>query len=99
VEAPVNTVGIRELKNRLAHYVRLAKQGAEIIITEHGRPVALIQSLQDVRSPKSQEAQLAKLAAQGRLTLPSGPALRVKRVRLKGDAMARTILEGRDDKA
>ncbi|MBA2252739.1 MAG: type II toxin-antitoxin system Phd/YefM family antitoxin [Nitrospirales bacterium] len=93
----VNAVGIRELKNRLTHYVRLAKQGAEIVITEHGRPVALMQSLQDVRSPQTQEVQLAKLAAQGRLILPRGPAIRVKRVRLKGSSLARTITEGRDE--
>lgn len=35
----MKAVGIRELKNRLTHYVRLAKQGAEIVITEHGRPL------------------------------------------------------------
>jgi prevent-host-death family protein len=95
----MNTVGVRELKNRLTHYVRLAKQGVEIIITEHGRPVALIQALQEVRSPKSKEAQLAKLAAQGRLILPNGRAMRVKRVRLKGASMANTVLEGRDEQA
>lgn len=79
----MKAVGIRELKNRLTHYVRLAKQGAEIVITEHGRPVALIQRLQDVR-PKTQSVQLAKLGAEGRLILPSGPAVHVKRVQIKG---------------
>ena len=68
----MNAVGIRELKNRLTHYVWLAKQGSEIVITEHGRPVALIQRLQDVRSPKTQGVQLAKLGAQGRLNRSIG---------------------------
>lgn len=95
----MNAVGIRDLKNRLTHYVRLAKQGAEIVITEHGRPVALLQRLQDVRSPKTQSAQLAKLGAQGRLILPSGPAVHVKRVRLKGPSLAKTIADGRNETA
>lgn len=94
----MNAVGIRELKNRLTHYVRLAKQGAEIVITEHGRPVALIQRLQDVR-PKTQSVQLAKLGAEGRLILPSGPAIRIKRVRIKGPSLAKTIAEGRNETA
>lgn len=92
----MNAVGIRELKNRLTHYVRLAKQGAEIVITEYGRPVALIQRLQDVR-PKTQSVQLAKLGAEGRLILPSGPAVRIKRVRIKGPSLAKTIAEGRNE--
>ena len=95
----MNAVGIRELKNRLTHYVRLAKQGTEIVITEHGRPVALIQRLQDVHNPKTQSAQLAKLGAQGRLILPRRPAIQVKRVRLKGPSLAKTIVEGRDETA
>ncbi len=95
----MNTVGIRELKNRLTHYVRLAKQGTEIIITERGEPVALMQRLQDVREPKSRDTHLAQLGAQGRLILPSGPAIRVKRIRLKGPSVAKAVVEWRDDLA
>jgi prevent-host-death family protein len=34
------TVGIRELKARLSSYVRQAKSGASVIITDRGEPVA-----------------------------------------------------------
>jgi prevent-host-death family protein len=34
------TVGVRELKSRLSEYVRAVKEGATIVVTEHGRPVA-----------------------------------------------------------
>jgi prevent-host-death family protein len=34
------TVGIRELKARLSSYVRQARSGASVIITDRGEPVA-----------------------------------------------------------
>jgi len=36
------TVGIREIKNRLSEYLRRAKAGERIIVTERGKPVAVI---------------------------------------------------------
>ena len=33
-------VGVRELKNRLSAYLDLVKSGQEIVVTEHGRPIA-----------------------------------------------------------
>jgi antitoxin Phd_YefM of type II toxin-antitoxin system len=36
------TVGIREIKNRLSEYLRKAKAGERVIVTERGRPVAVI---------------------------------------------------------
>ena len=34
------TVGIRELKARLSSYVRQAKSGTSVVITDRGKPVA-----------------------------------------------------------
>ena len=34
----MSTVGVKELKNRLAYYLRRAKQGEEVVITERGVP-------------------------------------------------------------
>jgi len=36
----MNTVGIREMKNRLSEYVRRARQGEVILVTDRGRVVA-----------------------------------------------------------
>jgi len=36
------TVSIRELKSRLSHYLRLAKAGQIVEITERGKPVGRI---------------------------------------------------------
>ena len=38
------TVGIREIKNRLSEYLRRAKAGERVVVTERGRPVAVITS-------------------------------------------------------
>jgi prevent-host-death family protein len=45
------TVGIRELKARLSSYIRQAKAGGSVVITDRGEPVARLvpvgQSLED----------------------------------------------------
>ena len=38
----MGTVGIKELKDRLTYYLRLTKQGEEIVVTERGKPIALL---------------------------------------------------------
>jgi prevent-host-death family protein len=36
------TVGVRELKNNLSHYLRAVKKGKPITITERGQSVAIL---------------------------------------------------------
>ena len=38
----MQAVGIRELKAKLSHYVRMAKTGEVVLVTEHGRVVAAL---------------------------------------------------------
>ena len=92
----MSSVGIKELKNRLTYYIRLAKQGEELVVTERGKPVALIQALHSATDISTLEAKLARLAAQGGVTLPDrkpSRSIRVKKVR--GRATSRIILEER----
>ena len=92
----MSTVGVKELKNRLTQYLRRTKQGEEVVVTERGRPIAVIQPIQAARQPESLEARLAVLAARGLVTLPAGrPRGRMRRVRVKGRPLSRTILEDR----
>jgi prevent-host-death family protein len=92
----MSTVGIRELKNRLTQYLRRTKQGEEVIITERGKPIALIQPIRSVEHPVSLEARLAKLAAQGFVTLPTQkPLTRVRLAKVSGPPISKTILEDR----
>lgn len=90
------TVGVRDLKNRLTHYLGRAKRGEEVVVTERGRPVAILASIGSVEKPQSLQAQLAKLAASGLVILPTAKRLtRVRRVRVSGQPVSRTILEDR----
>jgi prevent-host-death family protein len=92
----MSTVGVRELKNRLTHYLSRAKRGEEVVVTERGKPVAVLQAVHAVERPSSIEARLAKLAATGLVSLPAGRRLgRIRRVRVAGPPVSRTILEDR----
>lgn len=92
----MSTVGVRELKNRLTHYLRRARQGEEVIVTERGKPVAILQALDKTDRPRSLEARLAQLAARGLVILPTGKGLqRIKRIRIAGPPVSQAILEDR----
>jgi prevent-host-death family protein len=92
----MNTVGIKELKNRLTHYIRLAKSGEDIIVTDRSKPIALIQKIEMVKEPRSEEAILARLAVEGSLTLAKkGAMTRFKPIRIKGRSASEMIVEDR----
>jgi prevent-host-death family protein len=38
----MQTVGVRELKAKLSHYLGLAKTGVVVLVTEHGKAVAAL---------------------------------------------------------
>jgi prevent-host-death family protein len=70
-------VGVRDLKNNLSRYLDRVQRGEEIIVTEHGRPVARLSSL-DYPSDR-----LAALVASGAVRPPRShqrqrPARRIK---------------------
>lgn len=57
---PTRQVGIREMKAQLSRLVREVKQGATVVVTEHGRPVARL-----VPEPVSVEERMQALCASG----------------------------------
>ena len=92
----MSTVGVKELKNRLTQYLRRTKQGEEVIVTERGTPIALIQPIRGASKAVSREAMLAALAAQGAVVLPIRKLLkRVRMVKVAGKPISKTIAEDR----
>ena len=90
-------VGIKELRNCLSQYLRRTKQGEEIIVTERGRPIAVIQPIRSAAPVVTLQARLARLAAQGLVTLPTRkPLKKVRRVKVSGAPISHTILEDRN---
>ncbi|MGQ9655262.1 MAG: type II toxin-antitoxin system Phd/YefM family antitoxin [Thermodesulfobacteriota bacterium] len=65
----MKTAAITELKARLSEYISQVKAGAEIIVTERGRPVA---RLVPVRTKKAVRDSLASMERQGIIKLGSG---------------------------
>lgn len=56
----MSSVNITELRQHLPEYLRQVQGGAEIVVTQHGRPVARIVPN---REPDVREAALRRLAA------------------------------------
>ena len=67
-------VGIRELKIKLSHYIDHVCAGMEIIVTEHGKPVARLTALTEA------DNRLARLIASGAVR----PAVKPKNPRPRG---------------
>ncbi len=92
----VKTVGVRELKTHLSRYLREARGGATIVVTDRNEPIALLMSIAQV-----DDADLAKrmvaLREQGMLSWSGGmtpPRLLPARpkVTLRGDRLASDLL-------
>lgn len=52
--------GVAELKANLSNYLRRVKAGNEVVITEHGLPVAKIVPLDPAEREESRERRLVK---------------------------------------
>ncbi len=52
-------VGIRELRLNLSKYVARVRDGAEVIVTDHGKPVVRLSPIDE------QEAHIARLMREG----------------------------------
>ncbi len=91
-----NTVGVKELKDRLTHYLRRTKQGEEVIVTERGKPTALLQAIKTADEAASIEARLSRLAALGAITLPTRRTRqKPKPMKVSGPPVSKAILDDR----
>jgi prevent-host-death family protein len=88
-------VGVRELKNRLTTYLKLVKADREVIVTERGKPIAILQGI-GAGTPRSLESRVAALAARGEVSAPECKlARRVSRVKVGGPPLSHAIVADR----
>ena len=91
-------VGLREANQHFSALIRKVKAGREITLTERGRPVAVIRS---VETPPAEDwdAIHERLAAEGKIILPtkSGPMPRHRPIKLKGPPITETLRQMRDE--
>ena len=94
----MHAVGVRDLKSRLTHYLRLIKGGEKVMVTERGKPIALIRPLDESESLTSIEERLAALAKQGLIRLPTKKGqfdLKTRPIKSKGKLASRIVIEDR----
>jgi prevent-host-death family protein len=92
-------MGLREANQSFSKAIKAVKAGKEVILTERGRPIAVIKSLE----PRGDtDAALRRLEAEGVLRRgpKSGKPMPVwnAAVPIKGKSIARTIGEDRDQR-
>jgi prevent-host-death family protein len=88
----VATVGIRELKDGLAEFLRRVRRGERVIITDREVPVAML-----VPAGESTEAQAAwQIVREGAASWSGGkPVGSVRPAKSKGKTIAAKIIEDR----
>jgi prevent-host-death family protein len=86
------TVGIKELKNKLSHYLRQIKKGEKIVITEREKVIATIVPVERA----SEDSQLLSLVKEGFAVWKGGkPAGSEHPVKIKGKTVSEIIIEER----
>lgn len=89
----METVGIRELKAKLSHYLQRVSNGATLVVTDRGREVATIAPVK----PPGDTAWAWKMVQDGRAHWNGGkPTGARERVRLEGGAtVSDAVIEDR----
>jgi prevent-host-death family protein len=89
-------VGVRDLKNRLTSYLKLTKADHEVIVTERGKPIAVIRAIGSTGAPQSLEARIAALSSRGEISAPEGRLVsRIPRIRVRGRPLSEEIVAER----
>jgi prevent-host-death family protein len=92
MKAAVTTVGVRDLKNRLSEFLRRVAAGERIMVTDRGRPLAL---MTPPHAPAEHEAIIG-MVREGIASWGGGkPRGSARPVRVRGKAVSRTVLEDR----
>ena len=83
------SAGIKELKAKLSSYIDTVNKGEQVVITEHGREVAII-------IPISKERRaISALVDAGMAHWAGGKPKGLVGIKIKGRSLSETILEER----
>ena len=93
-------LGLREANQQFSKAIKAVRAGKEVVLTERGRPIAVIKPIKEA---DTQQAALQQMADEGLVTLPSRkgpmPSPRWRPVKVKGKPLSQTISEDREDRA
>ena len=82
------SVGIKELKAKLSSFVARAREGEEIVITDHGKDMALM-------VPLSRERRAVKSLTDNGMAKWTRETRKDGRGHPKGKALSKTVIEDR----
>ena len=92
-------LGLREANQRFSRAMRAVRAGKEVILTERGRPVAVIKPIKD---EDAEDATLRAMVDEGFVTLAARrgpmPTPRWRPVKVKGKPISQTVIEDREDR-
>lgn len=92
-------MGLREANQQFSKAIKAVKAGKEVVLTERGKPIAVIKPLEQEDKLK---ARIRRLEAEGILRSgpKSGKPMPVWRspVRIKGKPISETVSEERDER-
>ena len=93
-------LGLREANQRFSKAIKAVRSGKEVVLTERGRPIAVIKP---IKEEDAEQTALQAMADEGLITLPSRkgpmPAPRWRPVKVKGKPLSQTVIEDREDRA
>ena len=86
------TVGIKELKNRLSHYLREIKKGGKIVITEREKVIATIVPVERA----DEDSRLLSLVKEGFARWKGGKPVGSRHpIKIKGKTVSEIVIEER----
>lgn len=59
-------VGIRDLRNALSRWITKVREGDQVVVTDHGKPVALLSAPPSAKRSETEEEFVARMLAEGR---------------------------------
>ena len=91
-------LGLREANQYFSKAIKAVRAGKEVVLTERGRPIAVIKRIKDEQEP---EAALERMADEGLITLPTrkGPLPRFEPAPITGTPLSQTVIDDREDRA
>lgn len=85
----MKTVGIRELKNNLSAYIRTARRGERVVVTDRGEPVVQLTTAQTA----NQDDPFAEMVRRGEMT-PGRKLSKAERAKLYNWSGGPPLLKG-----
>ena len=91
-------VGIREFRDGLSRWIDRVRRGDEVVVTNHGTPVAVISSATEAAGAKTWEEHLARLEAEGAVVRGSGALPPAEPVAGVDRDLAEAVLRDREER-